>query len=182
MTMTAARTILILSFVGVFGMSACRGKPTCLDCEDAAEAEDNDASPLSDLPPLPDLPCGGADLLTDNLNCGTCGHECGLWYVGTEYEAGTCKEGECGPVWSSCIAESINGDWVTCSDICLALGENCMANGCSGLTGMMFDVIFGNGCGDFPPIVTLTGGCNQPIPWMTPTENHIEVACCCDFQ
>jgi len=22
---------------------------------------------------LPDLPCGGADRMTDNLNCGTCG-------------------------------------------------------------------------------------------------------------
>jgi hypothetical protein len=90
--MTRTRTTLILTFVGVFAMSGCRDKPICLDCEEgAAEADDNDDTPL------PDLPCGGADLMTDNFNCGTCGHECQIWYDDTEYEAGSCNEGVCGP-------------------------------------------------------------------------------------
>jgi hypothetical protein len=177
--MTTTRTTLILTFVGVLGMSACRDKPTCLDCEDAAEAEDNDALP--DLPPLPDLPCGGADLMTDNLNCGTCGHECFVWYAGTQYETGTCKEGNCGPVWSDCID---GPPLPNCAEVCAAFAHTCVPNGCAGLTGMMFDVIFGKGCDadDGAPLVTLKGGCDEPIPWMTPTENHVEVACCCDFQ
>jgi hypothetical protein len=173
--MTKTRAMLILTFVGVFGLSACRDKPTCLDCEDAAEAEDNDDIPLSDLP------CDGADLMTDNLNCGTCGHECFLWYVGTEYEAGTCKEGKCGPVWSTCIE---GPPLANCAEVCAAFSHTCVANGCSGKTAMLFDALYGAGCGpsDGAPVVTLTGGCDEPIPWMTPTENHIEVTCCCDFQ
>jgi hypothetical protein len=67
--------------------------------------------------------------------------------------------------------------------ICAALGHTCVPNGCAGLTGMMYDVLFGEGCHpQYGPVVTLAGGCDEPIPWMTPTENFIEVMCCCDFQ
>lgn len=173
--MTTDKTTLILGFVGVLCISACRDKPTCRDCEDAAEADDNDVIAV------PDLPCDGADLMTDSLNCGTCGHECVLSYPGTEYVAGTCNEGVCGPGgWADCV----QGPEETCSEVCVALGENCVPQGCAGLTGMMFDVLFGNGCGpnESEPLVTLAGGCDEPIPWMTPTENQLAVICCCDFQ
>jgi hypothetical protein len=174
--MTTTRTALILTFIGMLGMSACRDKPTCLECEEAAADGDEGI-------PLPDLPCDGADLMTDNLNCGTCGNECGLYYPGTAYEAGSCREGVCGPGWSSCTPGDETAPWQTCSGLCTALGQTCVPNGCAGLTGMMYDVLFGEGCHpDFGPVVTLTGGCDEQIPWMTPTENHIEAMCCCDFE
>jgi hypothetical protein len=178
--MTTIRSTLILVF-GLVGMSACRDKLPCPDCdEDAAvEAEGNDDTPL------PDLPCGGADLMTDNVNCGTCGHECVLSYPGTEYEAGTCNEGVCGPGgWSDCIAGGID-PYENCTEICIALGETCVPNGCAGLTGMLFSVDFeGWGCGvpAHTPVATMSGGCEQPIPWMNTDENPQDVNCCCDFQ
>jgi hypothetical protein len=180
--MTRTRTTLILTFVGVFAMSGCRDKPTCLDCEEAAaEADDND----NDDTPMSDLPCGGADLMTDNLNCGTCGHECVLSYDDTQYEAGSCNEGVCGPGgWSSCIPGGI-GPVANCSEVCLSLGRTCVANGCAGLTGMMFGVLFGQGCNayEYTPVALLSGGCDQPIPWMMGAgENPRDVQCCCGYQ
>jgi hypothetical protein len=175
--MTTTRAILMLSLLGVFGISACRDKLPCPDCDEEVAAEDNDDTPL------PDLPCGGADLMTDNLNCGTCGHECVLYYAETEYEAGTCTAGVCGPGWSNCAPES--DLWENCSDICIALGETCVSNGCAGLTGMMFTLnIDGGGCGvpEYTPVEIMSGGCDQPIPWMDTGENPRHVECCCDFQ
>jgi hypothetical protein len=181
--MTTTRTTLILTFVGVFAMSGCRDKPTCLDCEEAAaDADDNDND--NDDTPMPDLPCDGADLMTDNLNCGTCGHECGLSYPGTEYEAGSCNEGVCGPGgWTDCTSGG-NDPEENCSVVCISLGRTCVANGCAGLTGMMFEVIFGQGCGvpEWTPVAILSGGCDQPIPWMSTGENPRHVQCCCGYQ
>jgi hypothetical protein len=173
--MTTTRTTLILTFVGMLGMSACRDKPTCLECEEAAAEDDGT--------PVPDLPCDGADLMTDNLNCGTCGNECGLYYPGTAYEAGGCREGVCGPGWSGCEPADAFDPEENCSEICSGLGQSCVPNGCAGLTGMMYDVLFGEGCDPTrSPVVELSGGCDEPIPWTTPTENTIEVMCCCDFE
>jgi hypothetical protein len=178
--MIITRTVLCFVLFGTVGTSACREKLPCRECDEGGAADDNGQS-QPDLPPLADLPCGGADLLTDDLNCGACGHECVLYYAGTEYEAGGCHDGVCGPGgWSSCVGE---GDpWKTCSDICMAQGENCVPNGCAGLTGMMFPVLFGQGCGEFPPVATMSGGCDEPIPWMSDVEQPWHVECCCDFQ
>jgi hypothetical protein len=179
--MTTIPTTIILAF-GVLAMSACRDKLPCAHCSDdvAAEAEDNDDAPL------PDLPCGGADLMTDNFNCGSCGHECGLYYPGTEYEAGACKDGACGPGgWSDCEAADVYDPEENCSEICIALGRTCVPNGCAGLTGMMFAVnIDGWGCGvpENTPVATMSGGCDQPIPWMPSGEKPWQVNCCCAFQ
>jgi hypothetical protein len=178
--MTTIRTALLFSIVGILGVSACRGKPTCLDCGEDIAAEDDDA------PPVPDLPCGGADLMTDNLNCGTCGHECQIWYDDTKYEAGTCTAGACGRGgWSDCIPESVNDLWITCSDVCNALNRTCVSNGCAGLTGLMFAVNFdGWGCDaySYEPAATISGGCDEPIPWMSTGEKSRDVQCCCDYQ
>ena len=174
--MTTTRVTLFLSCIGMLGMSACRGKPACLECDDAVAEADDDDGVL--VPDLPDLPCGGADLMTDSLNCGTCGHECVLEYAETEYQSGTCKAGVCGPLWTNCDP----GPGKTCSEVCSLLGHTCVDYGCSGKTGMLFDVLFGNGCADFPPDVTLSGGCDEPVPWTTPALGQMMVMCCCDFQ
>jgi hypothetical protein len=172
--MTTTRTTLILTLVITLSMSACRDKPTCLDCGEDVVAEGNDDTPM------PDLPCGGADLMTDNFNCGTCGHECGLYYEETEYEAGTCTAGVCGPVWSSCLPKTI---YENCSEICIALGKTCVPNACAGLTGILFYVNFdGWGCDgySYEPAATISGGCEEPIPWMVTGDNSRHVQCCCD--
>ncbi len=176
--MSTIRLTLISSFVGMLGLSACREKLPCTDCgEDVADDNDHEAEP--DLP-RPDLPCGGADLMTDNLNWGTCGHECGLYYPGTPYEAGGCKAGKCGPGgWTVGEPKDADDPQENCAEVCAARGTTCVANGCAGLTGMMFDVLFGNSYG---PIATFSGACEDPIPWNTPAENLLHVECCCDFQ
>lgn len=122
--------------------------------------------------------------MTDNLNCGTCGYQCGLYYPGTAYEAGTCNAGVCGPGWSDCTAGDETAPWQNCSDVCVAFGHTCVPNGCAGLTGMMFAVLFGTGCGadSYEPVATMSGGCDEQIPWMTNVEKPWEVECCCDFE
>lgn len=178
--MTRPRATLIFIVFCMFCMSACRDKPTCLNCGEDVAAEDNDGTPP------PDLPCGGADLMTDNLNCGTCGHECEIWYRDTEYEAGSCNDGVCGPGgWSSCIPGENTVPWKNCSDICISLGDSCVPNGCAGLTGMMFATSFdGWGCSAYryTPVVTMSGGCDELIPWGSPGESLLDVQCCCDLQ
>lgn len=179
--MIIIRTALCFVLFGTVGTSACREKLPCRECDEGVADDDGPSPP--DLPPMPDLPCGGADLLTDNLNCGTCGHECGLSHPGTEYEAGGCHEGVCGPGgWSDCHGESSDDLWNTCSDLCNVLGRTCVPNGCAGLTGMMFPVLFGEGCGEFPPVATMTGGCDELIPWMNDAEFPWHVECCCAYQ
>lgn len=161
-------------------MAGCRPPRPCWDCNSAEDGEDDN----EDLPQvdLPDLPCGGANLMTDNLNCGTCGHECIVDYAGTDYEAGTCSAGACGPSWSSCWTES--EFWPTCAGLCAAAGEGCVANGCSGYTGILYEILFGDGCDpyDEPPVATMTGSCDEPIPWMSSGDYPRAVMCCCDFQ
>jgi hypothetical protein len=176
--MTTTRTTLILTFVGTLGMPACRDKLPCPDCGEDIDAEDDDDNDN----PVPDLPCGGADLMTDNFNCGTCGHECGLYYEETKYEAGTCTAGVCGPLWTDCRPETI---YENCSEMCIAFGKTCVPNGCAGLTGILFTVDFDSwGCNaySYEPVVKMAGGCDEPIPWMSTDESLRDVQCCCDFQ
>lgn len=159
----------------------CRNLPPCQDCDDAA-AEDDASMP--DLPTPPDLPCGGADLLTDDLNCGTCGHACEVWYVDTVLETGGCVDGVCGPLWSHCFSEASNV--ANCSDVCAAYELSCVPNGCAGHTGAMYEPAgLDDICGPItsgPPDLVLDGACDDPIPWMSMVENPREVMCCCDFQ
>lgn len=170
-------TVAFVAFA--FCMIACPGPLPCPDCD---TANDDDKGIGNDDAPLPDLPCGGADLETDNLNCGTCGHECPVWYVGTEYEAGTCHAGVCGPGWSSCVGGVPPED--NCAEVCTGFGASCVPNGCSGYTGLLFEVLFGEGCdpSSYTPAATMTGGCDEPIPWMTTGDYPREVSCCCDHQ
>jgi len=50
-----------------FGAGACGQSQQCDSCD-----EDQDLG--AEL--VPDLPCAGADLETEDLNCGSCGNEC----------------------------------------------------------------------------------------------------------
>lgn len=170
------KTILDCALVLLI-LASCGGHVVpCTDCEADDAADQDDA-------PVPDLPCGGADLMTDNLNCGSCGNECIVWYEDTPYAAGICTQGVCGPGWTDCVPESMN--YSSCADVCELLGQSCVANGCAGYTGMLYGVnLDGWGCdpnnGD--PGKVIAEGCDAPIPWMTTGDNPLEVMCCCDFQ
>jgi hypothetical protein len=175
---TMARTTLV-AVLGLLGVTACRDQLPCPDCDDKADDQDDHDE---DDEPLPDLPCGGADLLTDNLNCGSCGHECIVYLPDTPYEAGTCNDGVCGPGWTNCQPE---GPFPNCAEICTAFGHTCVAQGCGGLTAMLYAVNFdGWGCDptNGTPVVTMSGGCEEAIPWLFDGETAREVMCCCDFQ
>ena len=171
---TTTLTVLLL-----FGAAGCRNTLPCTGCEEPADVGDGDGD--SDEP-LPDLPCGGADLMTDNLNCGTCGHECGFWYEGTEYQAGGCEQGECSrSAWSVC-SDSNHG--TTCEEVCG--GRECLPGGCSGITAMVFEVDHWATCpfDEFTPTVLLKGACNEPIPWEPEGDpsNARRAMCCCESE
>src|SRR5690606_25764675 len=117
----------------LLAIAGCRDPLPCEDCgEDAVGDGDQEEGPL------PDLPCGGADLMTDNDNCGTCGNACNVWYEGTDLEAGTCQAGVCGPSWVTCGNAELSA--ATCEERCAQQDRACVPGGCSGLTGVLFHV------------------------------------------
>jgi hypothetical protein len=164
---------IYLILILVAGTTACRGPMPCTDCDD-----DDDAADDMQEDPIPDLPCGGADLMTDPRNCGSCGNDC-LEYPDTEWQAGSCQMGECaGPYWHECQWEGFN---VNCHDVCGA--GVCVARGCSGYTALLN---WNNG--DFgplcevaydPPYATMSGSCDEPIPWEDHGSIRTYAMCCC---
>jgi hypothetical protein len=136
-----------------------------------------------------DLPCGGADLMTDDRNCGTCGNACNVMWPDTEYAAGGCIEGECGRTWSAPGPLSAPPEVETCEELCSYGDIPCVARGCSGMTAYVCADIgdFGNECylGDpaHHALVEFTGECDEPIPypdWFeADTFTFISYACCC---
>ncbi|WP_146660011.1 hypothetical protein [Enhygromyxa salina] len=178
MRSTLSQTLSLLA-VGILttAPSACRTPMPCPNCGDQA-----DEGAPADLPPevpVPDLPCGGADFMNDSYNCGSCGNECPLHYEGTAWEAGTCFEGECGPLWAICVG---SGVFSTCGEICAGGGEACVANGCSGLTALLLYTPDFNPCQTpehFEPIGVMTGSCDEQIPWESDDFSSTNVQCCC---
>ena len=147
------KTIVLLLPCTLLLAGGCRNPIPCPDCTDNAE----DGDPPEGEDPTPDLPCGGADLLTDNDNCGTCGNVCPTLHTGTEWEAGTCTNGVCGPLWtSSCVNGS--GAFNTCAELCSSGGQTCIAGGCAGLTALLQQVGFDGVC-QLPPEGVMTGSC-----------------------
>jgi hypothetical protein len=167
-TKTTARAIY-LSLALVLGATACgaRNPIPCSDCDDAADDMQED--------PVPDLPCGGADLMTDLYNCGSCGNACSQWFPHTEWESGSCQDGVCrGPSWSHCKWKSSGS---TCAEICAP--AKCVPNGCSGHTALLD---WADGSFDYcnvPPYATMDGPCDEPIPWEGDAWDGIYVMCCC---
>jgi hypothetical protein len=147
------------------------GQPLpCPDCN----SEDDEA--------IPDLPCGGADLQTDDFNCGMCGNECVVYRAGTDYEAGNCREGRCGPHWYNKqypLADAGNLPKASCQDVCAEHSVSCVVQGCSGKTGYMCHI--GD---DFSPACTpidWTGLCTAHVPWPDFGGSVIPVLyCCCE--
>jgi hypothetical protein len=173
MTMKPYQASRLTAMLLLLGAAGCRNPLPCTGCEEAADDADADADE-----PLPDLPCGGADLMTDNLNCGTCGNACGVWYEGTEWQAGGCEQGECSAIaWSGCAAESIGS---TCEEICGS--RECLPGGCSGLTAMVFETGHFDPCytSEVDPVLVLKGACDEPIPWEV-SEGIRQVSCCCEI-
>ena len=146
----------------------------CPDCGDDDQAAD-------DADPLPDVPCGGADLLTDDNNCGSCGKQCPVMFRGEEWEAGGCVQGECGPTWSDCWSSGIGE---TCDEICTATKGTCVPQGCSGgYTAMLFNVGLDGWCNPLAGTHgTMTGACDEPIPWEVTIEYATETSCCCQYE
>ncbi len=172
--MSANRGPILMLIAALQAATACRDPLPCEDCDgDPAEADEH----AEDLPP--DLPCGGADLLTDNDNCGTCGNACPTVLEGTQWEAGSCEAGECGPSWTHCVDGSLSFE--TCEEYCAVSGRTCVPAGCSGYTALLYNASFFDGCDlDSPPDLTMSGACTEPIPWEATIEWSRQVMCCCE--
>ena len=173
MTNMKNRSLMVpMAFALLFSATGCRDPIPCPDCDEQADEQE-------DGPPS-DLPCGGVDLMTDDLNCGSCGNECTLWYPGTQWEAGGCQSGECtAPAWNVCLPEAFGA---TCEEVCAGYGNTCAANGCSDFTVLLFNVGFDGVCGEeSQPYQALASACDEPIPWDSPFpgEGYTTYAMCC---
>jgi hypothetical protein len=170
LTISISPTLWLVAALGL-GTVACRDPIPCSDCDDSA-------AEMEDVDPTPDLPCGGADLMTDPLNCGTCGNVCQV-FPGTEWAAGDCDSGECvGPGWSGCLPEGFGS---TCGSVCVASGATCAAGGCSGYTALLMQHAsdFDDSCVTPDPYATMQGSCDEAIPYLN--EGSTYVRCCCDW-
>jgi hypothetical protein len=158
----------------------CRAPLPCPECGVADDMEE----------PVFDLPCGGADLESDVLNCGSCGNVCNVLHPDTQYAVGQCNAGECGgPFWYEELYDVLELPAVSCDDLCQAHSSTCHERGCSGKTGFMCGYIWGQGClnpggptgTDFPGITDWTGACAEPVAW---PEMDLDVTpalhCCCE--
>jgi hypothetical protein len=133
-------------------------------------------------------PCGGADLQTDNLNCGSCGTECEIMWPGTHYAAGGCVEGECGPVWSAQFTALPSPDEWDCRKVCGFGDVDCVPGGCSDKTAFMCVTVgdFGDQCDLSDPLdeayMVFEGSCDDPIPYPEGLEPgfYPQYRCCCE--
>ena len=169
-----------LTSVLVLSLAACRPGQPCPSCEGD---DDQPADLGDDEDDIPDLPCGGADLQTDDFNCGECGNVCPAKGSGA-YKAGGCVAGVCGPNW-------FGVDWleptpITCDEVCGTL--TCQPKGCSEreLTGFVCEIVLGEPCGVFKgggpdPLLDFEGACDEPVPWPEELEfgGSRSVYCCC---
>jgi hypothetical protein len=161
--MKRARSTTLPALLLLLSMAGCRGPLPCTGCEEQGDEGDKSEEQGEDESPPDDLPCGGADLMTDNLNCGTCGNECGVWFEGTQYEAGACAQGKCSRSgWYSCATQHAGAN---CEEVCG--GRKCLPGGCSGYTGLVFEIGHFDSCPvkELNPVAVLTGTCDEPIPW-----------------
>lgn len=119
--------------------------------------------------------------MADPDNCGTCGHQCTVWRRGTEYETGSCQDGLCvGPGWTQCVSEIFGN---TCAEICGLGGSTavCVPGGCAGYTALLIYVGGIEPNCDTDPYATMSGSCDEPIPWGDPLEagGSTYAICCC---
>jgi len=160
-------------------LAACRGTLPCPDC-------DPDDEDLGAEDPVTDLPCGGADLQTDVLNCGSCGFECPVLNPDTEYAVGQCNDGVCGgPYWYEEVYYEFPFDYpaISCAKVCANNSRACVERGCSGKTGYMCGYFFQEGClQTLLGITDWTGECAENVPWpdYDPPDAQPALGCCCE--
>lgn len=148
-------------------LAACHQDDSCPDC-DGEELADGGEDPDT----LVDPSCPGVDLQTDDLNCGSCGHECRIIWPGTDYAAGGCVEGECGPLWSGERTLLPPPFSLTCRELCGFADQECVPDGCAGLTGYVCIEIwdFESECDlSIPmhqPAIEMTGSCDAEPPYL----------------
>ena len=169
-----------LASLAVVFLAACRPGQPCPSCEDAGDDGDETADIPDVAEPIPDLPCDGADLQTDDDNCGECGNEC--WVNGAgDYRVGGCVDGACGPVWWG--KQWLGPDGSSCADVCAETGLSCRADACAGLTGFVCEAAFDAPCDTFTfgsaPFAEVTGSCTEPIDWPEQALGQIKLYCCC---
>lgn len=162
---------------------ACRPPQPCGDgCDAAVDDSAEDPDLPADLPPPTDLPCGGADLMTDNLNCGSCGHVCKIQNLPEDLHpwdaGGSCKDGKCGSFWSLCLSDK----YQTCRQVLEAAGFECGTD-CNaktpGTTVLYFDWEenpFGS-CWNHAAPIEYSLGCDDPLPW-NPDHAAETISCC----
>jgi hypothetical protein len=183
----ARSAILVLPLL----LFSCNPSPPCQDCdsEDVADrGEDQDQGQGEDAGVMPDLPCNGADLRTDDLNCGACGNECNVIWPGTEYAAGGCVDSACGPIWTALFTLLPPPETLTCQEICGLGDRQCAPRGCSGLTGYVCVSVgdFGTQCDLGDPLNTprleMYGECDEPAPYPNNVEpgDFVYLNCCCE--
>jgi hypothetical protein len=152
----------------------CRAPLPCPECGVADDMEE----------PVFDLPCGGADLESDVLNCGSCGNVCTVLYPDTQYAVGQCNAGECGgPFWYENEYEHPNVvPTISCDEVCADYGRTCVAQGCSGKTGYMCGYFFQEGClNNFFGITDWLGACTEAVAWPEIDPGvQPAVGCCCE--
>jgi hypothetical protein len=177
MIMKRNKPVSFTALLLLLSVAGCRGPLPCTGCEE--QGDENQDQEEEEAPP-DDLPCGGADFMTDNLNCGACENECTVWFEGTPYEAGGCAQGECSRSgWFGCAAQHIGA---SCADVCGS--RKCLPGGCSGYTGLVFETGHFEGCptDEIKPVVVLKGACDEPTPWDIPGTEFIRQArCCCEY-
>jgi len=161
------KTLQLIALTMLLG--ACNRALPCDDCEEVEAEEEADSDPP------PDLPCGGADLQTDDQNCGECGNECAVILADTEWEAGGCQAGVCGPTWIGCI----NGP-ETCEEFCTSGGTQCVEGGCAGVSGLRVMVPGIDGCNLETNGKDPIESCNTIIDYQSDDPSiAIDVVCCC---
>lgn len=162
-------------------LAACNRPQPCPNCEGEDIAAEEEGV-------LPDLPCEGADLQTDDLNCGICGNACDVMWPGTKYAAGGCTNGECGPTWGPLLTLPPPPVAFTCAEKCAVGNIACVPRGCSGMTAFVCQTIgdFGSQCNLGNPLnealIDVSGECDEVIPYPNNVEpgTFIDFACCCE--
>jgi hypothetical protein len=173
-----ARALLLLPLL----LASC-SSPASVESTDRGDDGEE-----SDTGTPPDLPCGGADFMTDDRNCGTCGNECGVVWPGTDYTVGGCVAGECGPVWSKPLLMPHPPEVLTCNDVCGLDDRKCLPRACADLTGYVCVGLeeYGATCNlgnpkNFPPIEVVTD-CDESVPYPNGLDDTDQayLGCCCE--
>ncbi len=163
---------LLIAVIGCHRSEPCSDNE-CSDADDNAAHEDEGNSSS-------DLPCGGADLQSDDLNCGACGNACEISYADTPYSSGHCTNGKCRAQWDQCSLLSDQGD--TCEELCALSNTKCVARGCPGehndnVTALLFESP--GPCLTYYPVKEeLVQDCDDIIEYEH-NGNYWSAHCCC---